>query len=544
MTVYENYKSAELLVSEKILEVKSVWVKSEIQMELLSRIWNTLDERLQQLQIDWFRVLQRKLNEAVREFDEIIGEEEVEADMRFILRKQGKLKRGKFALRACNHLEKMIQELESWHKRFDLSWWLTLRVQDGGSRIDEEIDATRACFTPKEGKALATMKNLRTAMHNPPTDMELHHSLVERRISNNTNDSQITLVSPTSQNGGSIFIDDAFIESQRSDIQHSSCQYAAVEGNQDVIIDLVRPDARVKPENAVQDMRDLARVLAKVDTVTFGLMSCLGVVKVYVKQDGERDQILMGFDLVFLNPLPLQTPRSLRHILLADVARVPLNDWFDLARQLARSVFFIHTAKFVHKNLRPETILCFRDGLNNLGKPFLVGFEKFRLDRGDTLKFGDDVWERNLYRHPHRQGLHLEESYVMQHDIYSLGVILLEIGLRTSFLDFHDNQDYSPSESCANLLLESHIQGHTSHEIETSPRYAFGVKENLIQLAESELPASMGPKFTQVVISCLTCLDDNNAYFVDSEVKDKDKILVGVRYIEKVRPAITTFTPF
>ena len=122
MRVYENYKCAELLVSERILEVKSVWVKSEIQMELLSRIWNTLDERLQELQIEWFRVLQRKLKEAVREFDELIGEEEVEADMLSILTKKGKLKRGKFALRACNHLERMIRELTSWHERFDLSW--------------------------------------------------------------------------------------------------------------------------------------------------------------------------------------------------------------------------------------------------------------------------------------------------------------------------------------------------------------------------------------------------------------------------------------
>ena len=534
MRVYENYKSAELLVLEKVLEVKSVWVKSEIQMELLSRIWNTLDERLQELQVEWFRVLQRKLKEAVREFDELIGEEEVEADMLSILTKKGKLKRGKFALRACNHLEGMIRELESWHRRFDLSWWLTLRVQDGGSRIDEEIDATRECFTPKEGKALATMKNLRTAMHDPPTDMELHHSLREKRITNNLNDSQQTLVSSFPRSGGSIFVSDSFIESQRSDVLHSSCQQAVIEGNQEVIIDLIRPDVRVRPESIIQGIRDLARVLASVDTVTFGLMSCLGVVKVFAGQDGESDPVLFGFDLVFLNPLPCRTPRSLRCILLSDVARVPLNDWFDLARQLARSVFFIHTAKFVHKNIRPETILCFQGGRSSLGKPFLVGFEKFRLDQGATHQFGDDAWERNLYRHPQRQGLHPEESYVMQHDIYSLGVVLLEIGLRTSFVDFRNDQKYSPSESCATSLLEPSVQGSTGDEIETTPCNTFGIKENLIQLAESELPSTMGFKFTQVVISCLTCLDNDNEYFGDIELQDKDGILVGVRYIEKV----------
>ena len=414
---------------------------------------------------------------------------------------------------------------------------MTLRVQDGSSRIDKEIDATRECFTPKEGKALATMKNLRIAMHNPPTDMELHHSLIEKRITNNANDSQQTLVSMLSRSGGSIFVSESFIDSPRSDMLHCSCQQAAVERNQEVIIDLIRPDARVKPESIIQGIRDLARVLARVDTMTFGLMSCLGVVKIFATKDGENDPALLGFDLVFLNPLPFQAPHSLRYILLSDISRVPLNNWFDLARQLARSVFFIHTAKFVHKNIRPETILCFQDGCsNNLGKPFLVGFEKFRLDKSATHQFGDDAWERNLYRHPQRQGLHPEESYVMQHDIYSLGVVLLEIGLRTSFVDFRNDQKYSPSESCATSLLEPNVQDSTGDEIETTPCYTPGIKENLIQLAESELPSSMGFKFTQVVISCLTCLDNDNEYFGDVELQDKDGILVGVRYIEKVEP--------
>lgn len=48
--------------------------------------------------------------------------------------------------------------------------------------------------------------------------------------------------------------------------------------------------------------------------------------------------------------------------------------------------------------------------------------------------YGDLEWERNLYRHPVRQGLWSEEAFIMQHDIYSLGVCLIEIALWQSFI--------------------------------------------------------------------------------------------------------------
>jgi hypothetical protein len=57
-----------------------------------------------------------------------------------------------------------------------------------------------------------------------------------------------------------------------------------------------------------------------------------------------------------------------------------------------------------------------------------MGFENFRPADGNTYLTGDSNWERDLYRHPTRQGLCLQETYKMQHDIYSLGVCLLEIG--------------------------------------------------------------------------------------------------------------------
>ena len=53
---------------------------------------------------------------------------------------------------------------------------------------------------------------------------------------------------------------------------------------------------------------------------------------------------------------------------------------------------------------------------------FLVGFGQLRMEHGVTQRVGDNSWEKNLYRRPTQQQVHLEEDYVMQHDTYSLGV--------------------------------------------------------------------------------------------------------------------------
>jgi len=140
-----------------------------------------------------------------------------------------------------------------------------------------------------------------------------------------------------------------------------------------------------------------------------------------------------------------------------------------------------------------------------------------------------------LDRHTTRQGLHPEMDYQMQHDIYSLGVVLLEIGLWKSFVDYDsDGQNPSPSP---NLLLGAKTKS-TSSPIGG----ALDVKKKLEALAEKELPARMGKRYTDIVLLCLRCLDDGTGtdanekgFGVDvPSWKDEDGIVIGVRYIENV----------
>jgi hypothetical protein len=71
-----------------------------------------------------------------------------------------------------------------------------------------------------------------------------------------------------------------------------------------------------------------------------------------------------------------------------------------------------------------------------------------------------DSWRlliASLDRHPTRQGTLLEEQYKMQHDIYSVGIVLLEIGLWASLVSYQgadtDNATAAPSTLLAPLLV-------------------------------------------------------------------------------------------
>ena len=196
----------------------------------------------------------------------------------------------------------------------------------------------------------------------------------------------------------------------------------------------------------IQDITILSAALSKVDPETFGLLKCTGVCisvshALHICASRQADVSLKTadtkpptYELVFDVPPGLRHPRSLRTLLGMHESQFALQDRLVVAKSLARSVMYLHTAKFVHKNIRPGTIVVFQDGKSSVGVPFLVGFERFRAIDGVTARQGNQRWEQNLYRHPQRQGVRPEEDYIMQHDIYSLGVCLLEIGLWTSFV--------------------------------------------------------------------------------------------------------------
>jgi hypothetical protein len=89
-------------------------------------------------------------------------------------------------------------------------------------------------------------------------------------------------------------------------------------------------------------------------------------------------------------------------------------------------------------------------------------------------------------RHPSRQGTHPEMNYQIQHNIYSLGMVLLEIGLWTSFVV--SDPEKEPSSLVPNSILgPADLAG-----LRNPLAGAFESKQKLEALAGSELPARIG----------------------------------------------------
>ena len=179
---------------------------------------------------------------------------------------------------------------------------------------------------------------------------------------------------------------------------------------------------------------ELAVRLKGADPSTFGLLTCLGA----VHQPNDEFSIVFRIPDSSSSPeIPrakASSPETLRAKMIKGSIHHSLSDRFRLATQLARAVFHIHTFDMVHKSIRPENIILFLDPDSALGSAFLLGFENVRREQDNSFKRRATDWEKNIYRHPQRQGNKIEDRYIMQHDIYSLGVCLLEIGLWTPFL--------------------------------------------------------------------------------------------------------------
>lgn len=125
----------------------------------------------------------------------------------------------------------------------------------------------------------------------------------------------------------------------------------------------------------------------------------------------------------------------------------PLNQRLKLAHKLTEAVLFLHSANFLHKNITSSSVVAFRkwedESLEEesnstvLDDGYLMGFELIRGAETGTTKEGAikeagdsrSIWEFAIYQHPDRQHGKDSEEYKKVYDVYSLGVVLLELGL-------------------------------------------------------------------------------------------------------------------
>jgi serine/threonine protein kinase len=117
-----------------------------------------------------------------------------------------------------------------------------------------------------------------------------------------------------------------------------------------------------------------------------------------------------------------------------------LQNRLDLAKSLATTMYHLHSVQWVHKSFNPDNILLF--GRRSWDKkvefdwahPYVVGFDASRANRAHSDKLPASLrWENRVYTHPARQREGEWTRFHKLFDIYSLGVVLLEMGTLTCF---------------------------------------------------------------------------------------------------------------
>jgi hypothetical protein len=146
-----------------------------------------------------------------------------------------------------------------------------------------------------------------------------------------------------------------------------------------------------------------------------------------------------AFGLIYDYPYQdVATPKTLDKILEETASyreRPTLESRYRLATTLAVSLSGFHSVGWLHKSISPYNILFFvAEGSKAAGwleEPYLTGFNHSRQD--DPLAFTvgpstDEVGRR--YYHPDYVRMHERQVwYAPRFDYYSLGLVLLEIGL-------------------------------------------------------------------------------------------------------------------
>lgn len=140
------------------------------------------------------------------------------------------------------------------------------------------------------------------------------------------------------------------------------------------------------------------------------------------------------FQLVF--ELPVGPDRNSLSHLLHTRPGPDLVERLALCRKLVIATKTVHSIGLVHKALQSRSILI----LSTPGAPlstakaYLQDWTCAREVSGTTAELGEGVWPKRIYQHPERQGEYAEAAYEPRHDIYSLGVCMLEILLWTPFV--------------------------------------------------------------------------------------------------------------
>ncbi|KAL8918637.1 MAG: hypothetical protein Q9172_005330 [Xanthocarpia lactea] len=224
-------------------------------------------------------------------------------------------------------------------------------------------------------------------------------------------------------------------------------------------------------------VNQLAGLLSTAGSNALGTLPFRGFVK-------EADQLRYAFVFDIPEATTEAKPDSLHHMIESPFLgrHWSLSDRFRLASDLAKTMGTFHMFEWVLKGFQSSSVVfCSGEQTTepHKGKPYLAGFEYIRPVSGSTvgqpLNMGEKI---TLYCHPDVQDEpNIEFGKI--HDLYSLGVVLLEIGLWLT----------------ARQILQQARPPRPVKPVE--------IRDEYIRKANAKLPLRMGKSYTEAVVACL-----------------------------------------
>ncbi|KAF3059489.1 hypothetical protein GL218_05167 [Daldinia childiae] len=228
----------------------------------------------------------------------------------------------------------------------------------------------------------------------------------------------------------------------------------------------------------------LANLLTSSKSPDFRSLKCLS---------WDHQPLEYKYTFQFEVPKRYQSPqcqyRSLHSIIRTAKAstRPTLDERLRIAFLLASALQKWHSVGWLHQGINSHNIIFFRvPGQERFDyrEPFLHGFDFARPDLDPSIGKPPDDDTFDIYRHPNRQGPS-RRGHRKIHDIYSLGVVMLEIGLWQVASDMRDPRSKRTSkpedlrnlfETASSSRLPHYIGRAYASAVHTCLQSSFGVK--------------------------------------------------------------------
>jgi serine/threonine protein kinase len=193
-----------------------------------------------------------------------------------------------------------------------------------------------------------------------------------------------------------------------------------------------------------------------------------------------------------------------------------------LAQKLVQCLLYLHSVNWLHKGIRSENIFLSPSstGGYDLRQPILTGFDHsrrawFNQGTNEVPRIGS----MEVYSHPDAQSQGPKTAFRKTFDIYSLGLVLLEIGV------------WRPISTIMGFTIKSNVEPNDTAKVQQ-------------RLLEDEptildvLKAEAGEWYTEAVRFCVAARDSFNISPMDQETSTATAIMIQREYNDKVVKAL------